>query len=650
MDMRARMASVLEDDEVFESLRDGGFMSNVLDDPDAESAPAGATIPDPRDLRRAAETLRSGQFDTDNLTPAEAIIVRFGYPPLLVQNGTYVKPALPVWSRRLDPHRAAIDRAIAGVGRVEVSGFPYGNWLGTGWMIDEDIVVTNRHVVKDLAARRGNTIAIHAGYGIALDYREEHGSPLAEEIEVSEVIHIDDRVDLAMLRLGRSALATFGIAPLPLAATVPTDGYIAVIGYPAYDPRNSPDDQSRLFDDIYEKKRLSPGKVIAGGERADTFSHNCTTLGGNSGSCVIDVSSGRVVGLHYGGREGEENKAVRVEEIRERATRLGIRIGRPAQYSAANDSRREDTAAAEARPHPIEYYSDREGYDTGFLGGPSLAVPLPRLNALQARDVARLADGSIDLKYQNFSVVMNAARRLAFFTAVNIDATDLWNKPRPADVWRLDPRIDDAAQVGEPLYYANDFDKGHLVRRLDPVWGDKSSAARAEADTYHFTNAAPQHRRLNQAIWLRLEDHILKHASDSDAKISVLCGPVFGYADPRSQRADLEEVGVPLGFWKIIASIGRDRRQRSRLEAQGFVIWQHDFIRPSDFEAVFGAGFETYQLPIAALERLTGLDFGAALRKADTLGEEPMPAGDSEAVRSAVDTTVVRLRQLDDIV
>ena len=156
--------------------------------------------------------------------------------------------------------------------------------------------------------------------------------------------------------------------------------------------------------------------------------------------------------------------------------------------------------------------------------------------------------------------------------------------------------------------------------RLDPVWGPKAEAKQAEKDTFHYTNAAPQHKSLNQRIWLNLEDHLLSGAKRADAKISVLTGPIFGFADPRSQRPGLEEVGIPLGFWKVVASIGRNNRGRKSLQSQAFVVWQWDMFGDSDLELVFGRGFETYQLSVTDLERLTGLDF-QTLREGDTYRE-----------------------------
>ena len=63
-----------------------------------------------------------------------------------------------------------------------------------------------------------------------------------------------------------------------------------------------------IFGDVYGRKRIAPGfvKSLIGAE----LSHDCTTLGGNSGSPVIDIETGLVVGLHKSGVFLKSNGAV----------------------------------------------------------------------------------------------------------------------------------------------------------------------------------------------------------------------------------------------------------------------------------------------------------------------------------------------------
>ena len=84
--------------------------------------------------------------------------------------------------------------------------------------------------------------------------------------------------------------------------------------------------------------------------------------------------------------------------------------------------------------HSIEYFSGRKGYDPNFLGR---VIPLPTLTdrALRFGSVAPVS-GTQDnvLRYEHFLIVFNAERRLAFFTAVNIDGSQSVNLGRD-DAW-----------------------------------------------------------------------------------------------------------------------------------------------------------------------------------------------------------------------
>lgn len=249
---------------------------------------------------------------------------------------------------------------------------------------------------------------------------------------------------------------------------------------------------------------------------------------------------------------------------------------------------------------PVGYYADYLGYDPEFLG---TTVVLPVLSDQQRLTAARnnAAPAGTDdtvLPYTHFSVVMNRARQLAYYTVVNIDGALSTEVPRGRDRWFFDPRIAESEQIGEGLYQRNTLDRGHLVRRLDPVWGD--AAGRANDDTFHFTNCSPQHEKFNQgkALWQGLENFLLRHADLADEKLTVFTGPVLTDRDPLYKG-----VRLPVTFWKIAVFA----RPGGKLAASGYALEQAALIRDlPGLEAVFAAG--TYRVPIAELSRRTGLD------------------------------------------
>lgn len=70
----------------------------------------------------------------------------------------------------------------------------------------------------------------------------------------------------------------------------------------------------RIFDGVYNCKRLAAGQLTAV-EGRDVVHHDATTLGGNSGSAVIDLDSGKAVALHFGGAAGRSNVAVHAAAV-----------------------------------------------------------------------------------------------------------------------------------------------------------------------------------------------------------------------------------------------------------------------------------------------------------------------------------------------
>ena len=57
-------------------------------------------------------------------------------------------------------------------------------------------------------------------------------------------------------------------------------------------------------------KRLQPGRAVTYSAKFSALEHDCSTLGGNSGSPVVDLETHEVIGLHFGGRYGVGNYAV----------------------------------------------------------------------------------------------------------------------------------------------------------------------------------------------------------------------------------------------------------------------------------------------------------------------------------------------------
>lgn len=569
-----------------------------------------------RPLSRGLEAAGPAAEDTVQQRGLEAIVRRMGRPVLLVRNDTYVAPELPAVVRQLEPHKARIEKAIKSVGRVEFINYSMP-WGGTGWLVDEKIVITNRHVAELVAEAAGRgrfrfrTSAAGVPFGARLDFREEHGSTAApRELPLKSVKFIarSDQPDIALLQIEVEGQLP---PPIALLAAAGADGQdIGVIGYPAYDSRNDPQDIARYFGDIFDVKRFAPGVISQVAGDHHFFMHDATTLGGNSGSVVLDLASGQALGLHFAGTYLQGNFAVTVREIKRALTGLRATVTVP-----------RTRVSVQEKPdgvHPARHFKGRKGYRADFL---SKKVPLPGLGA-HAADAARpleavATDGPV-LHYTHFSVVYSASRRVPIFTAVNIDGAKARRIKRGDDKWFKDLRLPRDIQLTQEDYGHPDIDRGHMVRREDPNWGTPSAAQAANDDTFHYTNAAPQHSRLNQGKtqWLGLEEYVLSNARTHGLSVSVFTGPVLRTADPSLENG----IQVPEEFWKVVVAI--DAKSK-KLRSTGYVLSQGKLIEDITEAFVFGQ-YRTYQVAVETIAKATGLDFGA-LVAADALRARPVP-------------------------
>jgi endonuclease G len=245
---------------------------------------------------------------------------------------------------------------------------------------------------------------------------------------------------------------------------------------------------------------------------------------------------------------------------------------------------------------------------------------------------------TVTLPYTHFTVVFRPDRRLAASTAVCIEGAELAEDVPRDDVWEFDPRLPEEHQAGNDIYRNNSLDRGHLVRRLDPVWGPPAVAGRANTDTFHYTNAAPQSDVFNQGkqLWQGLENYLLDHAAEFDRKLTVLTGPVLHDSDPPYRG-----VQVPLRFWKVAAFM-----QDGALASTAYVLDQSPDLSRDAERALAGAKagappplgpFRTYQEPVSDIAEITELEFG------------PLPDVDLMPVSRAPEDRWRRLESFDDI-
>lgn len=268
-----------------------------------------------------------------------------------------------------------------------------------------------------------------------------------------------------------------------------------------------------------------------------------------------------------------------------------------------------------------------KGYQENFLGK-KLSVPLPKLNSDLAKTVAPVkATKDNVIRYLNYSVIQSATRKFPIISAANINGK-LFKSVTRKQVngrWKKEKRIASKHQWGSELYSApkSDFDKGHMTKREDVQWHRTNArASLAAKETFYYTNAVPQHKNLNQALWRRIENYILHgEAIDDDLKINVFTGPVLKANDPFFiNEVRGQAVQIPSLFWKVVYY-----SKKGKLHCVGFlagqegVLTRKGIVKSKDTNRgdakekfmAFGEA-DTYQVEVKLLELITGLKFPKA--------------------------------------
>lgn len=277
-----------------------------------------------RGLTKLEESGPEAPLEQDEVSGLEAIVSLIGRPALFIHDGTFSPPLSP-WEI-LDQFRDGIASASKSVGRIGIEGQNQLPYAGTGFFVGDGVVLTNCHVAVLFATGRSNSWVLRTGLMPKISLRDDPDKQAPVELAIDRVIGIHPVLDIALLGLTPSSRKDAPV-PLTVASAPPGDVIgrdVYALGYPAFDPRNPAPIMSAVFADRYNVKRLQPGKVLDGSGRPvlrekpcsgstpaeSVFAHDCSTLGGNSGSCVIDLESNQVLGLHYAGRYMEHNQAV----------------------------------------------------------------------------------------------------------------------------------------------------------------------------------------------------------------------------------------------------------------------------------------------------------------------------------------------------
>jgi len=265
------------------------------------------------------------------------------------------------------------------------------------------------------------------------------------------------------------------------------------------------------------------------------------------------------------------------------------------------------------------------GFNTGFIK-PGIRLSFEKIIPDSQRKLLPNVEGNSDkiINYSALSVLYNSKRKLPFFAACNIDgASKQKNAPRPS--FKPDPRIKTELQLDKPFYSKKTgkqtvFQIGHMASNNEMGRGPDGPLRAAQ--TFHFTNAAPQAGRLNAGLWSGLESYIIKHAATlkGNKRICLFTGPVLTNFDPGFTLEPAFK--VPLLFFKVIVFPAASGvyatafvlSHEKKLLADGMLVDKDRKVLrgPQKDAKLFFEDYpykEVFQVNMAELKELTGMDF-----------------------------------------
>ena len=378
-----------------EAIEAGGFES--LGPGNAAAAESG--------LQKLAED-RFQEITPSEMLGLEAIVLPRNRPVAFVRGETYDDLEDPWLSLNGDVIKRRIASLLPLIGRVEVPSSPILPYAGTGFVVGRGLIATNRHVAQLFSRGLGLTIRYRAG-DAAIDFKRQIDAPDDDRtayLSVRAVEMIHPYWDMALLRV--DDLPTDRILRLSVKSPEELlDHNVVVIGYPARDDRTDLALQDRIFNRTYNVKRLQPGVIRARAKiqsfenTVDALTHDASTLGGNSGSAVIEVDTGEVVALHFAGEYLKSNYAVPMHELA-RDSRVAPRLNFEGTLPPTNDwapawrsvegTEGSATAAAPPQPSPpraVQLLSPLTKADVASNQGNTATGPIPlRVSAGTAVD------------------------------------------------------------------------------------------------------------------------------------------------------------------------------------------------------------------------------------------------------------------------
>ena len=267
------------------------------------------------DLARAQED-RTRYSLLINPSKSRFQILAEARPAIEIKNGEISGSVSETWSSTINPFAESIRAAAraTGSGRLERKDAPYPLYF-VGFAIAPGLIATVRYGLVDMPQDARLPFVPDDTYEAVFSFGDQaptNKQSFSEPLRIRQVLYSADLPDgghLTLLQIDghdvkRNPPLVIERNAERLNALV--GRYAFVVGFPASDSRLPEEFINALLDGKACVKRAMPGRIIAvenfEGLKIRRITSDISTTGGSAGGPLVDLQTGRVLGLHHSGQ------------------------------------------------------------------------------------------------------------------------------------------------------------------------------------------------------------------------------------------------------------------------------------------------------------------------------------------------------------
>ncbi|MBX3726101.1 MAG: trypsin-like peptidase domain-containing protein [Xanthomonadales bacterium] len=208
--------------------------------------------------------------------------------------------------------RVRLADIAAATGRIEVSGHPYFEWVGSGFLIAPNTFLTARHVIEAVT----NEGVIPSGVQVTINFDANIGCFDPRRASVEEILYVSDAPDRDFALLRVAFASGENLLAVATQVEIPEPGHtVGLVSHPTTGLHRDPADLLRAFGEILAVKRLSVGEMFRAADVG--LAYGLFSSGGSGGGPIVDLETGNVFAMHVAARAGEGGFGLAIASILE---------------------------------------------------------------------------------------------------------------------------------------------------------------------------------------------------------------------------------------------------------------------------------------------------------------------------------------------